>query len=240
MTDESGIRRLSRALPELIIIVVGVLAALGVDHWNSGRADRALEISYLDALLTDLRADSAEFTDILVPALAQKDSGLLAIAPVVRGHAPVPEDTVQFLRMAALGGRLGGGPELGTSTTYEELIATGALRLIGSPPLRSRLVAHYRSLELGTFRIRLRTSGYPMLIHEYYPAEMRGTATDSLARLFGSLRAVEGLRSDRFNSVLNQEFNLLYFMRLTIDRLGDETNVLIGHVDRERTRLSGT
>lgn len=239
MEDESGIRRLSRALPELIIIVVGVLAALAVDHWNSGRADRALEISYLDALLTDLRADSVEFADVLVPALAQKESGLSAIAPVVRGHAPVPEDTLQFLRMAALGGRLGGGPELGTSTTYEELVATGALRLIGSPSLRSRLVAHYRSLELGTMRIRMRTSGYPMLIHEYYPGEMRGAHTDSIVRIFGLLRAVEGLRSDRFNSVLNQEFNMLFFMRSTIDRLRDETNVLLGHVDRERARLSG-
>ena len=79
-----------------------------------------------------------------------------------------------------------------------------------------------------------------MLIHEYYPAEMSGAATDSLARLFGSRRAVGGLRSDRFNSVMNQEFNLLYFMRSTIGRLGEETNVLIGHVDRERNRLSGT
>ena len=109
MSDAPRARRTTRVLTEFAVIVVGVLVALGVDSWNEGRAERDMERSYLEALANDLRGDSALVVDTFLPALAQKDSALRLIAPIARGEEPVPTDTLGFLRLVSLGGRLGSG-----------------------------------------------------------------------------------------------------------------------------------
>ena len=48
---------LGRAAGEFAVIVLGVLVALGVDGWNQGRKDSALEGDYLQRLEEDVRAD---------------------------------------------------------------------------------------------------------------------------------------------------------------------------------------
>ncbi len=45
---------------EFVVIVVGVLVALGVDSWASERSDRVLERDYLERLLDDVRYDLRE------------------------------------------------------------------------------------------------------------------------------------------------------------------------------------
>lgn len=48
------------AVTELFIVVAGVMIALAADGWLQSRGDRSLERRYLDGLITDLQADTAE------------------------------------------------------------------------------------------------------------------------------------------------------------------------------------
>jgi hypothetical protein len=54
-----------RLVAEFLVIVVGVLVALGVDQWVQDRQDRALEAEYLERLLADVRYDLDELAFIL-------------------------------------------------------------------------------------------------------------------------------------------------------------------------------
>jgi hypothetical protein len=237
MTRTSGVFGMGRAAAELIIIILGVLIALAVDNWNSDRAERTLEKSYLTALGNDLRADSTFLAGIELPALAQKDSALAVVAPIARGLSPIPVDTVGFLRVVSLAGRLGAGAFSTKQPTYDELLSTGRLRLIQSQELRAQLVAHYTASEVQKARTNWRTPGYPMMVHEFYPAELRESVSEAAVREFGVARALQIVRSDRFERVMNQELNLLFFLRTTAEQFLLDTNALLRLVDEERARL---
>ena len=47
----------ARLTGEILIIIVGILAALALDNWNQDRKDRAHSQEYLNRLIADIRAD---------------------------------------------------------------------------------------------------------------------------------------------------------------------------------------
>ena len=46
-----------RATFEFVIIVLGVLAAFAVENWKESRAEAALEVEYVERLLSDVTLD---------------------------------------------------------------------------------------------------------------------------------------------------------------------------------------
>lgn len=223
---------------ELVVIIAGVLIALGVDSWAGRRHDRTLEKEYLRALSEDLRSDSATFARTFLPALAQKDSALRLIAPVVRG-GPLEGDTLAFLRAVALGGRLGTSAtiQLVRPTTMDELTATGRLSLIESARLRAALVDFYFMSGIQSRRLSARTAGYPLFVHRYFPAELREGRMTAAMKSFGLARAVRAFRSDAFESLMNQEMNFLFMAVPTMERSAAAVNALLRAVEAELDRL---
>lgn len=228
MRDPSR-RGVASYLSELVVIIVGVLVALAVDRWDGGRRDRALEAEYLQALVADLRSDSIQFAQTYLPALAQKDSALALVAPVVRG-APFTGDTLAFLDAVGLGGRLGSTSIflLARRTTFDELIATGNLGLIRSAELRAALVAFYADVQVESSRLDARKPNYPMAVHAYYPAELRSRRDKpDVVRAFGVDRALKAFRSPDFEAVMDQELNFLYTAQVVMRDMADRTDTLL-------------
>jgi len=226
---------LARLFAELATIVAGVLIALAVDNFNETRRERALEVQYLDALILDVRFDSISMANTFLPALAQKDSVLQIVAPAVRG-GPLGADTLAFLDALALGGRLGTKSQLvlARRTTFDELVATGNLSLLRSAALRSSLVDYHMSAELISRRMLARLPDYPMAVHAYYPAELRGDKPDEAVRAFGLRRAVEGFRSPEFEAVMNQELNYTYFAGPLLNSGARRVNEMLALLRAER------
>ncbi len=67
------------AIGEFAIVVLGVMAALGVENWNSERKDRALEIEYIAAILEDLRKDGAAIQFAMEEAETNSDLGRILL-----------------------------------------------------------------------------------------------------------------------------------------------------------------
>ncbi len=224
----------TRLFAELTIIVVGVLIAMAVDSWNTARGERALEQHYLLSLAADLRSDSVTFQDIFLPAVIQKDSALHEVAPVVRGTSVVG-DTLEFLDRLSLGGRVGTRTRqtLTRRTTFDELSMTGNLSLIRSAELRAKIVDYYFQMEIQADRLLSRIADYPRYVPQYYPAELRGAKTEEIVRDFGLKRAVRGFRSERFQSLLNQELNYASFARPILERAVENTDTLLSLVETE-------
>lgn len=125
-----------RAAVELLLIVAGILLALGIDGWVQAREDRASEAVYLELLVRDLDATIAEFDSYITFTRAQTAQASEAYRAL---QAPVesldPEVTAALV-----------APLVGRQTvrliqpTYTDLLSTGNLRLIRNRTLRDDLV----------------------------------------------------------------------------------------------------
>ncbi len=121
----------SRLLAELLIIIVGVLIALGIDEWRGRIADADQESAYLRQLIADLEATERKMVDVSqfnVASLAATESLLVAFENPE--GAELDRINQLLIEMAAFDNPV---PVLGT---VDALISTGDLRLIQNAEIR--------------------------------------------------------------------------------------------------------
>jgi hypothetical protein len=198
---------------ETLIIVLGVLIAFAVNDYWSDQQDRELEIQYLKRLHADIKTDEAWTTNYNQGPIIRKMAALDAIAPVVRGREPVPDDVDTFLLNVTYGGIGGASPSYFVNrTTFDDLKATGNLRLILDTGIRSKLSTYYFNYDNNHARILARVSGYFMFVHSILPAELRDDFNMEIVEEFGIEHALEKIKSHEFQDLVNQEYNFGYFI----------------------------
>jgi len=215
-----------------VVIVAGVLIALAVDQWASDRADRRAEMDYLHALAVDLRSDSSLFAGTLIPVMSRAREAMDDIGPVVRGAAPVPVDTIVFLQRVVTSS--GFFIQLGVRTTFDELLSTGSLRLIQSSALRSSLASYYESKALLENRSAVRVSDYADVVRTLLPGQAYSSALgvpESEIRTYGVRRALNGIESDAFIGLMNDQINYLDVLGPALDRANDELQATLVELD---------
>lgn len=151
-----------RGLFELAMVFLGVMGAFMVEGWRAEREERPQEVLYLERLAVDLRQDSSTFDGGWIPALERKLAAMEAVGPYARGQTRSVGDTLAFLENVAAAGAGGFTAWAFDLPTFDDLMATGNLRLIEDAELRSRVVGHYRGIQVQRDRIITRISGYPM------------------------------------------------------------------------------
>lgn len=173
---------IARWLGEFVVIVVGVLVALGVDSWRQGRADVSREINYLQRLSEDLAVDSARFEFSRNESVARSDA-LRSARAVLAGTAPEPDDPPLLLE-APRWAIVDRTPTT-QRNTYDELVSQGDLGRIRSEDVRSALAAYYLRMETveSTFGVRRET-----LLYDTDRYLMRVLPADVYAYLQGSWR----------------------------------------------------
>ncbi len=129
-----------RLVAEFLVIVVGVLVALGVDSWASDRADRVLERDYLHRLLDDVRYDLGEFAFLDSIGRIGAEAGRNLNSP----------DAVRDLESSLLVGMVAAvanerQPDLSRGT-YRELLSSGRIDLLRSRDVRVALAEYDRSI----------------------------------------------------------------------------------------------
>ncbi len=134
------------ALGEFFIVVLGVLAALWVENWNSDRKDLILEREYVDSLIADLELDNASIRDAMPYAEYVADNGRSVLNSIAdRQFAGTPESFVRSVNLTA---------HLRFPTysraTINDLMATGNLHLLRSKAVRDNIAAYYSAIEWNT------------------------------------------------------------------------------------------
>ncbi len=175
----------SVALAELLIIALGVLVALGADAWNDRRLAHAEEADYLRRVLSELQSDTLMHTFILT-RVELKEASLRRVATALGASAGSFPDTASFLTDLADASDFGwnAGP-LAETATYEELLSSGKLGLIGEPTLRMSIISYYRRAEGEDRRINARRTEYPSISYRVVP-----NSRESLASQFGDVERV--------------------------------------------------
>jgi hypothetical protein len=204
-------------LSETLVVILGVLIALGLNDYWTLRQEKIFELEYLRRMQEDIGADIELIDDFGKRLLERKMKALDAIAPVVRGNTPVPEDVESFLRNVSLGALGGASPtNWTTNTTFEDLKSTGNLRLIRSADLRRKITQYYERFDEFHTRTRDRKTEYARTVWSVMPAELRENMSLAAMEDFGIERAIELFTSTKFQNLLNQEYNYAYF-HLNID-----------------------
>jgi len=223
---------------ETLIIVIGVLIAFAVNDYWSDRQDRQIELQYLKRVHADLIRDEQWVSEYYVNAVGRKMEALAAIAPVVRGTESVPEDLENFFRNVTLAAIGGASPNhFVTATTFEDLKATGNLRLIRDTEIRSKLNQFYVNYENQHQRMLARRTGYFMYVHSILPAELRdGFSMDAIVE-FGVEHALEKILSHDFQDLLNQEYNFGYFIQSVYGNYVEITSNMADEVDAHIRKL---
>jgi hypothetical protein len=136
-----------RVLGELVIVVVGVLIALGVDNWNAGRKETDQETTYLSGILLDLRSDSAALAYRRATAARGLEVAdrLMELRRDPESMAAPDSLAIWFFRTAFIDNFQV------LDHTYREILGAGGLSLIRDGELRRKVADYYRSMESAEF-----------------------------------------------------------------------------------------
>lgn len=127
---QSGWRAVRRAVLELLLITVGVLAALAADRWAQSRDLAGERRAFEDRLIEEIRADSlrAVLVDSELPGtMAARDT---LLASVMAGHS-MSEDFAELIFRSMRGWALD------QSVAWNELNSSGLLNLFGTDQRRA-------------------------------------------------------------------------------------------------------
>jgi len=225
-------------IAETLVVVLGILIALGLDDYRTGIAERRLAIEYVGRIQENLEQDLRYIKAVWIPGIKIKREALEAVGPVIRGQAPVPADRVTFLKQVSLAGAMGVSTGTWyTDATFEDLRATGNLRLIQDAQLRADITEYYEMVERQTLRVASRLTDYASHVLSVVPSELREKLDAESLEQFGIDFALDHLLTDDFRMLLNREYNLLLFMETM--RFEEEARALHEELESYRIALQG-
>lgn len=185
MTQSTLRQRVRFLFAEFVVIVVGVLVALGVDQFMAERQDRVAERDYASRLVLDLASDTVTFAWFrqVLDTKAEVLQQLLDDATAF-GAARNAVRTMSSLTYSTFVGL----PPIDAST-FQELQGSGHLDLIHDPILRSKLTAHYARYARMTTILDDRFGSYREIVFASIPGSLQYAArSDSLNVDVESLR----------------------------------------------------
>lgn len=126
---------LGYAAGELLLIVLGILIAMQIGNWNSGRQDRARELTYL----TNVRADLVANVALMDRFLAERSEKIAAAHRILAHFAGKPIENVSAFN--ADGINIYGWERfyLGNNT-YQELVSSGNFARLSNHAVKTQLL----------------------------------------------------------------------------------------------------
>ncbi|SRR6056297_886641 len=149
------------AIGEILLVVIGILIALGINNWNEQRKNRILEQNYIQELKIDLQRDSIAIKNLLkrsktqVKAKYQLSKYLLentnldlddnlSSYPEFAKNEDYNKDSLAIYYGRHWRPRYSFTP---TTTTIDEMKSTGKLGIISDQKLRRSLIETYNTYE---------------------------------------------------------------------------------------------
>lgn len=132
---------LKYALGEIILVVIGILIALGINNWNERKNDRNKEIVYLNRLTTNLKSD-IQLYDLII----KKDSSLIKDLKKMSSdylHGQYT-DKETFSNLSSL---IYGYHFTSNRTTIDNIVSSGKIEIIRSNYLLEDIFLYYRTTD---------------------------------------------------------------------------------------------
>jgi hypothetical protein len=205
VTRQPGI---SRVIAEFLLIVVGVVAALGIDRWVQRIDDARAETEYFGLLLRDVDANAEIFRSMVADWEAARDASNV-LKGVLDDPSERPSDAA-LLMAVARAGTVNTRPVRDAS--FRGMESTGSLRLIRDRQLRAAIVSYFtEEIRFGRPIIEARLDlRFRTFSREHMPPELQShrilcpttiqvldcelAASPSSARVWSALTTQPGMR----------------------------------------------
>ena len=137
---------LKYGIGEIILVVIGILIALGINNWNQKQIEIKKESKYLNNLILDLEEQSNILEEVLAGEKEFYESALYISEHYARNKEFILNDTL-LSKLNILGMRITFNP---IKTTFNELVSTGNIGLIRNEKLKRRIMKYFNELDRTT------------------------------------------------------------------------------------------
>lgn len=228
LTENKFSNYLIYAIGEIILVVIGILIALQINNWNESRKNIEKENKYLSNVNKELIGDSLALERSWFKNRQKKIECLELAKQYVLGDY-FPKDTLLFINNVGFGGINSRASFTGSSRTYKELISTGNLSLISNDSIRELIVNYYISkdfLDEYLRNIRSDYATYVNTIKVYNPKYPDSINTVEIPRI------LKKMKTDEFQSLINQELTYTYSIERLLQRSKKEANELRKRIEQ--------
>lgn len=123
---------------DLVILILGVFLGIQVSNWNAARLDEQKGSIYRARLSADFEANLRDLDNRRIYYIATRDHAQAALDALDR---PIGADPATFLVDAYQASQI--APRKLRRFTYDEVISTGNVEILGDATLRNRLANYY-------------------------------------------------------------------------------------------------
>jgi hypothetical protein len=123
---------------EFLVVVAGILVALGLQAWWQDRQDASRGAEFERQLLSDVRETQRSLRDSIATDRAHSRTTSLLSTALYATDTPTPKQTLEWLQ-AYSGWTADPRPVLGN---VNALIQTGEIRLVSNPRLRRAIISY--------------------------------------------------------------------------------------------------
>ncbi len=132
-------RYLKYAIGEIILVVIGILIALGVNNWNQEQKEERLGKEYVKRIHRDLVQDTIHFRNTIVAHQKLREEIKALLVNLYDGV----ENIAEVQNMSNIYDRALDQVFSPNDNTYKGMVGSGALGLIKNPELKEEIVALY-------------------------------------------------------------------------------------------------
>ena len=142
ISESKTVKYFKYAFGEVLLVVIGILIALGINNWNQKQIAIKKEAVALQSLILDLEEQSDYLEEIIDGEEEFYAAGLYLSEHYAQNKKFILNDAV-FSNLNLLGARITFKP---VNTTFEELISTGNIGLIRNEILKRKLIRFFNEL----------------------------------------------------------------------------------------------
>jgi hypothetical protein len=195
------------AIGEIFLVVIGILIALNINNWNTGKSDRKIEKEYISSLIEDLATDTLNLSQLIKSyekKIIKIDTVLSMFPKITEGyndtlHRNLPE-VISFLDF------------IYTDRTIQQLKNTGTMRLISNKEVANAIIEYDLSVR------KLLESYYPDLLFYYEESN----------KSWFEIMDVSGFENDRKTKSADkiEKENKNYLLKTDAPSLGKFNNII--------------
>ncbi len=191
---------------EFLVVVAGILAALGVDNWRQEREEARVAQEHLSALAVEIRNNVETIERIRDRALEPKRQNLTTVLRFLNEPDAAVESAGELLHAFARS-TAASTPWL-SDNQFQALQNSGDLRLLRDQDLAGKIAGAYAAPEVLLSQVRRIQGNYPAVVNELIPAHLQvefsqlsGYVAQSRAPAIADdvdlLRALDAIRARR-------------------------------------------
>jgi hypothetical protein len=222
-------RYVKYAIGEIVLVVIGILIALQINNWNESRKNHSLEQAYMNSMHDDIQKDIDFIKRNIIDRHERKIAALEMGKAYYQGTYKI-KDTLSFLNEIGYGGVYGRIIWGFEKTTYNELINTGAFRIISNDSLRKAISNYYLTLNRVSEGSNNKETGYINFTNSKAPFDRKNPEYKSD---FDQQFFLKSLHSEAFYELTNLEITLGNSVRFTAEDIIKRANELLRLIESQ-------